>query len=504
MKIFFVLLALFQIAGPDTAFSVAQSSQQKLTARLAAYDRDLSQSVSVIRARDGKTLFQHHSKTSLVPASVLKLITSSAVLEAFPVGHRFRTKAYSEGRLQDGILLGDLTIVGDGDPYLVSEKVWQLAVDLKHLGLREVRGNLKLDGSIFAGPARDASRQEGVGESSHAYDAAVSAIGVNFNTIEVAVAPGYGIGSTPRVAVAPYPLRGVLVENHMRTVRQGSRNALNLKRISMLSKNQSAASHNNAKLVAKGQVAMGSGLKKIYRSSADHIQTSGEIIRAFLQKEGIRIRGGITTGRLGRSAVKLVEVESYPLSYILKGLNTYSNNYVADVLVKRLGAAHPPSGPANRPGSGTYANGLGFIQRHVESSVRNKEGFKLQNGSGLGFDNRLSANRLAQILGHMSKNLALFPDLMASLPVSGVEGTLKDRFRRASTRHLKGKIRAKTGTLTDPFLVSSLAGYFQHPKHGLCAFAIIQNGKQGRRSRLKLGNLRDFQDRLVSEFMVRL
>ena len=100
----------------------------------------------------------------------------------------------------------------------------------------------------------------------------------------------------------------------------------------------------------------------------------------------------------------------------------------------------------------------------------------------------------------MNDELEYFPEFMTSLPTSGVDGTLKKRFKSPLTKHLKGKVRAKTGTLTQPISVSSLAGYINHKDHGLLAFAIIQNGKRSK-NQPNILDLRFSQERALVKIL---
>ena len=91
-----------------------------------------------------------------------------------------------------------------------------------------------------------------------------------------------------------------------------------------------------------------------------------------------------------------------------------------------------------------------------------------------------------------------FPEFLASLPAAGEEGTMEKRFKNGNERLLKGLVRAKTGTLSDPVAVASLVGYFRHAKHGLVAFAMIENGVAGK-EQPGIGDLRARQDRALEK-----
>jgi D-alanyl-D-alanine carboxypeptidase/D-alanyl-D-alanine-endopeptidase (penicillin-binding protein 4) len=233
---------------------------------------------------------------------------------------------------------------------------------------------------------------------------------------------------------------------------------------------------------------------------SDNVQTAGEQIRAFLKSEGIVVPGKVRDGKLTKDATLVYELESYPLSKIVEGLNQFSNNYVADVLIKRLGAAFPKSGVPDAAGQGNYENGMAVVSSFLKNDVGIKDSFVMKNGSGLSTENRLSADQLSKILTYVAGGLDVFPEFLASLPASGLNGTLEKRFDAKNTLLLRGKVRAKTGTLSEPISVSSLAGYVHHPVHGLLAFAIMQNGIEGKKQP-GIDILREVQDRAVADFL---
>lgn len=456
----------------------------------------VSRSVHVVRLADGQTLYEQAPDQLLSPASVTKIVTTAAALCKFTPVHTFKTAFFHTGARKGARVHGDLVIVGDGDPYLVSEKLWQLAADIRHLGISEFTGGLVIDDSLFAGPARDEGRKGGAMTTSHAYDAPVSAFGVNFNTFAVAVAPGGAPGKSAMVAMDPYPLQGVTITNRVRTGKARAGGSLSVQRLGALK-------NGGERLTANGTIAFDAPMVKVYRSVGDPVLAAGEYVKAFLKAEGIQVRGRVQQGIKPQNAKPLLELEGYEMRRIVAGLNTFSNNYIADVLVKRLGAAFPSSGKPDAPGSGSYRNGLMVIHNFLKNEVGIRSNFVLENGSGLAIENRLSARQLTQLLSYVEQRMDVYPEFLASLPATGWDGTLKKRFDRPETELLKGLVRAKTGTLSEPVSVASLAGYFRHPKHGLVAFAILENGVAGA-SQPAITDLRARQDQVLAAFMSKL
>ncbi len=486
-----LILGLAAVLG-TSALAAQTKTDSSITKLLAGKGPNLDQSVLVTRLSDGKTLYEKDADQLVAPASVTKIITTAAVLARFTPVRTFRTPFLYTGQRKNDKILGDLVVVGDGDPFIVSEKLWQLAADLKNLGIREFTGDLVIDNSLFDNESRDESRKSGTKSSHNAYDAPISAFGVNFNTFAVAIAPGDRPGRPAIVSLDPYPLRGVVLDNNVKTTKAQAGKALEVKRIGDGRKEE--------RLAASGTIGADMPMQKIYRSVGNHLQASGEYLKAFLKSEGVIVRGLVKAGTKPEGATLLVELESYEMRRIVSGLNTFSNNFIADTLVKRLGAAFPKSGDPDAPGSGSFANGMHVISDFLKKDVGIKTDFVLENGSGLATENRLSARQVTEVLAYMERHMELFPEFLASLPATGWDGTLKKRFGKGDAVDLKGLIRAKTGTLTEPISVSGLAGYFRHPKHGICAFTILENGQKGS-LQPAIADLRDKQDQVLVAFM---
>lgn len=479
IKIASILMA--QIIMTNGSYAVTRS-KKPLFYRINA---PIKQSVVFMRLRDKKILYQQNGENLLVPASVTKLVTSGASLYHLGPQFTFKTGFYHTGHRQGHMIKGDLVIVGSGDPLLINEKLWQAAADLRHLGIRFISGDIVIDNSLFDNETRDQSRRSGKSHSTHAYDAPLTAFGVNFNTFTIAIAPGERVGSKGIVEFDPYPLRGMRMENKLRTIRSGQKTSSRVSRISQQGK--------PTKMIVSGHISQTGKLKKVYRSVGNPVKSAGEQLRAFLNKEGIVIQGTVKEGLRPRNSKELLSLEGYPLKRTIESLNKFSNNYVADVLVKKLSTI------AHKDQPGSLQHGLRTIKNFLSGPVGLDSTFIIKNGSGLSPENRLSASQLVRLLAYMEERFDLFPEYLNSLPSAGLDGTLEDRFHTKKTNKLKGKVRAKTGTLTSPISVASLAGYMRHHKHGLIAFAIIENGVRGK-GQPGLLDLRERQDKALANF----
>ena len=182
------------------------------------------------------------------------------------------------------------------------------------------------------------------------------------------------------------------------------------------------------------------------------------LLRALLRAHGIAA-GAVGSGRAPESALELAEVESAPLTNVLAKMDRESDNFIAEMLLKELGAE---AGTA-----GTTAAGAAVVRRDLAADGIPLAGVRIVDGSGLSLDDRLTAHALSALLLSAWNDAGLHATLWSALPVAGATGTLEDRMQR---RPARGAVHAKTGT-TDR--ASALSGYVRDRY----AFAVMQNGR---------------------------
>jgi D-alanyl-D-alanine carboxypeptidase/D-alanyl-D-alanine-endopeptidase (penicillin-binding protein 4) len=180
-------------------------------------------------------------------------------------------------------------------------------------------------------------------------------------------------------------------------------------------------------------------------------------LRQILRVHGITT-GPVAVGRAPQNAYGLAQIESEPLPDVLAAMDSDSDNFIAEELLKTIGA--------EAGGAGTTAAGAAVVRRDLTAAGIPLTGVRIVDGSGLSLADRLTARALSMLLVFAWNNPDLREPLWAALPVAGVSGTLEDRMRRAPAR---GVVRAKTGT-TDR--ASALSGYVRDRY----VFAVLQNG----------------------------
>ena len=181
-----------------------------------------------------------------------------------------------------------------------------------------------------------------------------------------------------------------------------------------------------------------------------------------MEQVGIRIEGNATLGQVPQKSRRIAIYSSEPLSSIICESNKSSNNFVAEQLLKTLGAEE-----LGVPG--TTDKGLQVIQKFLEELDIPPDSYVLENGSGLSRNNRLSPEQIVKLLSYMYESFEVKAEYLASLAVAGVDGTLRKRMQDTQAER---RLRAKTGAIRN---VSCLSGYAASKDNEVFAFSIMMN-----------------------------
>jgi D-alanyl-D-alanine carboxypeptidase/D-alanyl-D-alanine-endopeptidase (penicillin-binding protein 4) len=407
------------------------------------------QTVLVVDRATGEALFAKHPERALAPASTQKVLTALAVLEAFGAGHQFTTEVLAPNPPNAEGVVGSLAVRG-ADPAMTGEQWWRLANDLRALGIAEISRDVVLDDSLLDAERWHPSWQP---VSARAYHAPIGAISANYGAFRVIVSPGARLGSAARVQVDP-PLAYFPLENAVRTAKPGSGASLTVERAL-------GASGATERVSVGGAIALGADRVEIWRSVIDPTAYAAAVFRQQLEAAGIRVGGSVGAGATPAGSALLYEFEGLPLRTTADLLLKYSNNFIAETLLKHLGRLD-----SGAPGG--WGNGAVALRARLGALGLPLEGSVLVDGSGLSRDNRVSARLLVAALRKADQTFAIGPDLLASLPIAAEDGTLRKRADGA-----RGLVRAKTGTLDG---VTSLAGWARTVGGRELVFALISNG----------------------------
>ncbi|HEX2957301.1 MAG TPA: D-alanyl-D-alanine carboxypeptidase/D-alanyl-D-alanine-endopeptidase [Chitinispirillaceae bacterium] len=389
----------------------------------------------------------------LNPASVAKLVTASAAFELLKTNYSFKTGIFISGSFDpdSGVVSGDLYIRGGGDPGFTAERLWLLVQHLQHRGIKKISGNLILDDFFFdtvlVGPGFDED------SNSRAYQPLICALSASFNTLAIHVRPGKAAGSPVGVDIFP-KIAGVSIQSSAKTVSPGSKVEIDVVTI---------PSKAGTSVVVKGGCQVNTEPSYIYRKIWQSWEMFGGAVMAQFNDAGIKVNGTTIHGKVPESlrGKPFYEFESQPLNEFINHMFKYSSNFASEMIFKTI------SSQDNLPGS--WERSSEIVKNWWKSNDLPGEPV-IRNGSGMGNTNRISAGQIVELLDHVWSQKMYLPEYLSALSISGVDGTLKSRFKNSP---LKGLIRGKTGTLNS-YGVSTIAGYMLLPQ-GTWAFAILCN-----------------------------
>ena len=386
---------------------------------------------------DAAPRLEWQSAQPMNPASLTKLATTAAALDLLGPAWTWTTPVWIDGRVEGGVLDGNLVIRGSGDPKLVLERVWLLLRRVRQAGVSEIRGDIVLDRTAFSGVDGDPSEFDG--DPARPYNVRADALLLNQKSVTFSFAPDAARG-VARVVVEP-ELDGVQADATVplgigRAAACGDwRGAL-----------QAGLADPRAWRFA-GVFPAGCGADRAWPVAyADPSSYNARLLRALWRELGGRLVGTVRDG-LAPARPADIEYASPPLAEVVRDINKYSNNAMAQQLFLTLGLVQRGIGTPE-----TAREALrGWLDARLGAAAA---GSVIDNGSGLSRDTRLSAQALARLLQAAWASPTM-PELMASLPVSGLDGTLR-RSAAMAAPEVQGRAHLKTGSLRD---VAGMAGY---------------------------------------------
>ena len=415
----------------------------------------------------GQVLYAKNAEKLLSPASNMKLITTAAALHYLRPEFRFKTEVFADGPLEQGTVAGNLYVRGGGDPALVSERVWFLANELAHLGLKHVSGSVIGDDTYFDEKREQSGWDEDTSDG--AYQALTSGLSVNYNTITVRVLPGMKPGTKAAVAFDPPTPFASLDSSVVTDASRRSRVAVDVIPVE--------ATHLNLIKVI-GRINQYDPGRAFWRKVDYPTEFSTAAIASFLNQAGVTIDHGSKRGVVPESARRLMAVESPRLAEIVDELNKTSNNFISEQILKTLGAELlTPPGSADK--------GLQVLRRYLGELGIDERSYTIRNGSGLGDVNRVTPAQIVTVLSAAFHDPAIRIEYMNSLGVAGASGTVRHRMQGGPAAY---RVRAKTGSLAG---ACTLSGYVYAAGGETLAFSLLVNGFR------KMRAVHDAQDRIA-------
>lgn len=427
-------------------------------------------SVLAISLDRGDTLLALNVREPMVPASNIKVLTTAAALYALGPGFRYPTFLLTDGEQRGAELHGDLVLYGTGDPTL-SDRFFPgeaaaldtLAGKILEAGIREIRGDLVIDGSYFQGS--EIHPEWSPKDLNDPFAAPVAAVIFNENLVTVRVEASRTVGLPPLIHVMPDG-SGIPVLNTAITAPAGTR-----PRVWLLRETP------RDPIGIEGEIPHGG--RDVWRDLPvpDPLVFTGRLLRRVMEERGIRVAGHVRVLRTpsasllplpdpagvpgNTSAARILAVHhSPPLLDILKVVNKESNNLLAEAVARTLGRL--------MTGDGSFHGGMAAVEMFLTSRVGvPPQEIKIRDGSGLSPENRASAGALVQVLAFLADS-PLWDDFWSTLPEAGVWRELRRMGDGPASRNL----RAKTGTMTG---VSALSGMVKTRSGERVLFSILSN-----------------------------
>lgn len=396
------------------------------------------------------------AEESLPSASLAKLFTTYATLNVLGPDHVLSTIAYVDSNhLKNGVISAPLIIKGYGDPFMVSERLWMFAQKIKAFGIRSIQKGIVVDQGYFTDyPTFELKDQVANHGTVEPYLAGLSPTALNFNAITFGFFPSMEAKDKLYAALLPESDFFRLEEKFTPSSRHEWHVAQKPPR-----KGKNPAK-NSVTYVISGRIQKGR-LSYGYKAVPDATSYFGYTLIRMLEGLGVSVEGGVIERSektaLESGAYKKIEFDSLPMSDLVKSVNKYSNNFMADMLVFAMGSGHEKGVPI-----ASYAKGRARILSWLEGAGINHFPKSFAVGSGLSRNNLARASTLLSLLRHAWKNTSVGPELFSSLAISGADGTLKARKRLPP-------LRAKSGSLSG---ISNLAGIVQG-KSGKSYFVVF-------------------------------
>ncbi|MGE0310135.1 MAG: D-alanyl-D-alanine carboxypeptidase/D-alanyl-D-alanine-endopeptidase [Lautropia sp.] len=402
----------------------------------------------------GLTL-DHNPDVPFNPASTMKLVTTHAAIGLLGVDYRWVTSVYTNGRVEDGTLYGDLVIKGGGDPKLVIEDLTEIVSKLRAGGLEHIKGDLLIDDSMYEATADRTPAFDG--GDTQPYNVAPYAALVNFKATRFILDP-----RRRRVTLDP-PLADVAIENRVKVFNGRCRRKGNGVHI------EEAGTEAKPVIRLVGAVVGACGEQNFYASVLSHRQFVHGLFKAAWTAAGGRLDG---TTRIVPGAGKGEPYYQWhsprTLADVVRDVNKFSNNVMARMLMLQLGAqiVHQPA---------SVDHGRSIVRQFYGAKKLPMRSLVLENGSGLSREERISASDLTEVLLDAARGPAA-ATFEASLPQVGIDGTMRLRLRRDP---VAGKAFVKTGTLNH---VKAIAGYVTASSGLKYAVTLLINGPRAERA----------------------
>ena len=444
VTLFLICLLLLPLSAFADGSPLPAGVRSALNVRDVPYD---SLSIHVEDVDTGEVVLQWLAEEPRNPASTMKLLTTLVALDTLGPAYRWNTDVYALGEISGGRLDGDLMLRGHGDPFLVTERVWQMLRAIRRLGIDEITGDLLIDDSYFDTGDYDPAAFDR--RPLRAYNVAPNALLMNFKVVRYWFEPN---GSTVTVRLDP-ALDNLRIDNRLRVAQAPCRG---YQRGIAITTNA-----DNDQVTFSGRFPNGCRRYAMDRTVLTHNEFVYGLFKSLWQESGGVFEGGWRNAIASEDDKPLLSFDSLPLADMITSVNKHSNNVMARQLLYTL-SAEVLGAP------GTESGGREVISTWLTDNKLELSQLAVENGAGLSRDSRITAADMAALLRFAWKQ-PYMPEYLASMSLTGVDGTLSRRFRNSD---LAGKAHLKTGSLDH---VTAIAGYLQSRSGRRFTVVALQN-----------------------------
>jgi serine-type D-Ala-D-Ala carboxypeptidase/endopeptidase (penicillin-binding protein 4) len=387
----------------------------------------------IIDPDSGRLVLSQNADTPRSPASTIKVVTTFAALDLLGPAYTWHTRASIRGEFDDGVLDGDLVLQGGGDPYMTLERWWTFAHALRAKGLKAIHGDIVIDNTAFSLPPEDPGEFDG--RPNRSYNVVPDALMVNFQSIEFRVLPDAGARRIDVIA-SPTPVN-LAIENHVHFAPGrcgGAAGRVDFK----------VASAVWDRVIFTGALSPHCAERSFTRVLLQPATYAFGTFVELWRESGGEFSGKLRVEAAPADAQPLLSFDSLSLGEIVRLTNKFSSNLMARHLLLTMGEERS-GGPA------TLEKGAAAIAEWSRERGLDLRGMDIDNGSGLSRSTHISVLQMAQILS-AAYHSRFAPEFLASLPLAGLDGTLRTRMKSSPA----GAVRLKTGHIDG---VSGVAGY---------------------------------------------
>lgn len=451
MKKILPILIIFCITAVYSQSNLSTVKSEIDSVLSEKYFEETQMGIEVYDLTINKELYRRNEKLLFNPASNMKILTTAAGLKYLEPTYNFTTAVLYSGKISDGILDGDIYVVGGCDPDFTDTDLDSIAIKIKALGIKKITGNLYGDvsmmDSLFWGdgwmwnddPSTDAPY--------------MSALQIDADAIGAVIEPGR-LGEKAKITLVP-ATKFFKVDNQTETVPSDSPSTVTMDRDWINRTNT---------LIFKGNVPD----KQIPPSQQDTLQVNVfepqlyfmSLFKEALDKYGIEAKGKIKFGNASGNLTKICNIE-HNIKSVVHNILKISYNLGAEMILRPIAVRY-----FGKPA--TAENGIKFVDSLITAAGMNPKDYRIVDGSGLSHYNLITADLIVHVLKYINKERPdLFKLLYNSFPDAGVDGTLRHRMINTPAQN---NVHAKTGSLSG---VSSLSGYLTSQNGHLIAFSML-------------------------------